>query len=222
MHKMDTSTQFMPPISSEESVRSGSPEQVYRAFYEAYGGPEFQDALNPDVRFRHVPMIDGRVLHIDGDPPDRSVHLIVREPRDVRIKGLNTIADPRSPEGLYGYDTILTYEPDHFVVVTSDGQHITRWNVREASGTLYGDLLDPINNPYDPRKVEYTFSLFSDEGDRATLTYNRNNKKDNGTMLINGVTGWILNEHESREQREVVLHPAPDDVAELGHTALAA
>lgn len=196
------------PISAEEADISMRPShEVYKQFYRTYAVERFVDPIDNRRAYKQ-PVIEGRVLHFDGDEADRSTHLIVRQKR-----GISHVISNEDQQGPYEQ---IAYAQDSFVVATTDGVSIDRWNVDSVHGIIRGSF-DGVTAVYDPNKVLLCFELTNAKAQRATLIFN--SAEADGTMEIDHKVGWILDEQTSRDERIVALQHIPEDIADLGEVA---
>lgn len=165
-------------------IELATSQPAYRRFYETYRGDDTEGLL-----------IDGRVLHF-GDTGTRSTHLIVRELFDEIQVSLG-----RTDHHIY------VYNPDEYVVATTDGIQMQQWRIEHVQG-VHDGRVDTILHRYVPANEVMEFTLADETSStRARLAFNR--VSGAGVMCVDGNYGWILSAEESREEREAVLKPAP-------------
>lgn len=193
--------------SAESDVSLRASREVYKQFYKTYGAESFIDPLDNRRAYKQ-PVIEGRVLHFDGDEPDRSTHLIVRQKR-----GISHILSNEDHNGPYEE---IAYSDNSFVVATTDGVSIDRWDVTSVHGIIRG-AFDGVESVYDPNKVLLCFELKNDREQLATLIFNT--AQADGTMEIDHKVGWILDEQTSLQERIVALQHIPEDASDIGEIA---
>lgn len=181
------------------------PHEVYEAFYNLYGAEGFVDT-DGSTSSGHI--IEGRVLH-DDMYGQRDVHLIVRQRDGILL--------PPSHRRRYEnrIQHLFSYSEETFIVATTDGASIERWQVVNAYG-IHEGRIDAILQPYRPENETVHVQLVNSLGNGAELSFNM--ASGCGTMsLPEGRVGWILGEVESGLERARVMNLT----AVLGHTATA-
>lgn len=181
------------------------PQEVYEAFYNLYGSEEFIDI---DGSASHGILINGRVLH-DDLSGNRNTHLIVRCREGVMLP-----AGRRQGQG-DRVQHVFPYVAETFIVATTDGKSIDRWQTINAYGIHEGKI-DTILNPYRPEREMVQLRLVNDLGNHAFLKFNMG--LGYGMMTLpEDHSGWILDAADSDVERSRVLATASD----IGHVATA-
>lgn len=191
---------------------------VYQAFRKRFARPHFrQNKLDYDQI--HV----DRVLHIDReDGGDRSMHLIVRSTGDtdptltfgVRPEGSKAMNDGDYSAGMR---KVNRYNPDSYLVATTDGQNITRWKV----DGVHGYDAPPAPKSYDHRPAErgpdfemMAIDLIAQNAEgterRARLILGKGS--NDGVMQLEQLA-WILDGITSKYEQDMVdAVPPVDDI----------
>lgn len=179
-----------------------SAEQTYAAFYQLYGGENFQFDDGSTSRYM---LLGGQVLHFDAVgndvPQDRSMHMIIREKDGV----LNPRIQRRGSKKT-GFEFTVPYRFDNYLVVSTDGDSIQRWEIKNMLGTYEGHI-DPIVNQYRPEKEIIHLGLIAlSEGAQNSIKLEINAAHRTGSAVLgNGRKGWLLSYQDSRPDRELIL-----------------
>ena len=122
-------------------------------------------------------------LHVDEDPDEKNLRVTVYEKVGaillpaMKHKNANGKAEIWFP-----------YAPDHFRVLTANGEDTVSWSVLQVK-SRYEDLLDGVVNAYRAERERLTLMLQNEVGVQALMEFRRSGE---GLIRAESLGAWVL------------------------------